>query len=346
MTKKKKIIISLIIIFVVFIITGLILGNKYYKKIFSANVNKTCFVYIPTNSTYKQVIDTLKANKVLIDSVSFKQLAEFKKYPEKIKSGKYKVEKGMNNNVLINMLKSGRQSPVKLTFNNIRTIEQFAGKVAKKIETDSASIIELLKDENFIEDLGFTKITILELFIPNTYEIYWNLSAKSFIERMKTEYDKFWNKDREEKANKIGLTKHEVSTLASIVQAEQSAHNNEKATIAGLYMNRIKIGMILQSDPTIIYALGDYTIKRVLIRHKDIDSPYNTYKYAGLPPGPINMPEISSIDAVLNYEKNEYLYMCAKEDFSGYHNFSTNSHQHGIYARKYQNALNRRKIWK
>ncbi len=346
MNRKKKILTTFAIIIVFILIAGAILGSKYYKKIFSANIKTTCFIFIPTNSTYQQVLDTLEKNQVLKNVHSFKQIAEFKDYPQRVKPGKYKFEEGMNNNTIVNILKSGRQSSIKFTFNNIRSLEQFAGKAAVKIEADSSSIIEYLKDETTVEDLGFNKASLISLFIPNTYELYWNSSAKSIVDRMKIEYDKFWNKEREDKANKIGLSKHEVSTLASIVQAEQSRHKDEKATIAGLYMNRIKKGMLLQSDPTIVYALGDFTINRVLNRHKEIDSPYNTYKYAGLPPGPINMPEISSIDAVLDYEKNDYLFMCAKEDFSGYHNFSTNSHQHSIYARRYQNALNRNKIWK
>lgn len=184
------------------------------------------------------------------------------------------------------------------------------------------------------------------MFIPNTYEFYWNISAKAFFKKMNTEYSKFWNPARLAKAKKIRMSPLEVSTLASIVQAEQSMHDDEKAKVAGLYINRLRKGMLLQSDPTVVYAIGNFSIRRVLNKDKEIDSPYNTYKYKGLPPAPINLPEISSIDAVLNYEKHSYIFMCAKEDFSGYHNFSKTHSQHMMYARRYQAALNKKKIWR
>ena len=342
---RKKIIYITLIITILILLFGGIYAYSVYKDIFKPNINKDTFLLIPSNSDYLQVLDSLKHTNTLEDINSFIKTAKLKKY-NKIRSGRYEFKKGMTNNEIVNILRSGRQTPVKLTFNNIRTINDFAGKISKQIEPDSASIVKLLNNENFINQLGFNKHDIISMFIPNTYEIYWNTSAEDFIKRMKKEYDRFWNDNRKEKAEQLNLTLKEVSILASIVQAEQQAHPDERAKVAGVYINRLKRGMLLQSDPTLIFASGDFTKKRVLNKDKEIDSPYNTYMYAGLPPGPINMPDISSIDAVLNYQHHNYIFMCAKEDFSGYHNFSTNARQHGIYARKYQQALNKKKIWK
>lgn len=343
--KKKVVITILLLIGIVGLVAGLY-AYSVYQDIFKTNVSKDAYLYIPTGADYDVLIDSLISLEAVTNINSFKKTALLKKYKEKIYPGRYKLKKGMLNSELVNMLRSGKQAPVKLTFNNIRTVEELASRVSKIIEADSSDIIELINDEAYIEKFGFNKKTIIGMFIPNTYEYYWNTSAKLFFEKMNAEYKKFWSKSRIEKAKKINLTKKEVSVLASIVQAEQREHNDEKAIIAGLYINRLQRGMLLQSDPTLIFASGDFTKKRVLNKDKEIESLYNTYKYTGLPPGPINMPEISSLDAVLNYNKNNYIFMCAKEDFSGYHNFATNVKQHGINARKYQNALNKKKIWK
>lgn len=342
---KKPIKVSLIILLII-IAVGVIYAYSVYRDIFKENISSEYYLLIPTNSSYEDVLDSLKVSEVLPDIGSFKKTASLKKYKDIIHPGRYKLEKGMTNNQLVNILRSGRQTPVRLTFNNIRTIYDLASKVSKVIEADSLSVIEYLHDEKYISQYGFDSKTIICMFIPNTYEFYWNTSAKKFIDKMKYEYDKYWSEDRVKKAESIGLSQKEVSILASIVQAEQRAHNDEKRRVAGLYINRLSRNMLLQSDPTLIFASGDFTKKRVLNKDKEIESPYNTYKYAGLPPGPINLPEISSLDAVLNYEKHNYIFMCAKEDFSGYHNFSTNAKQHGIYARRYQQALNKKKIWK
>ncbi len=340
---NKKTVSIIIITLVTIIIFVAIYSYSIYKDIFNENISKNSFLFIPTGANFNELTDSLQG--VTIDINSFKQTSTLKKFT-KVKPGRYKLTKGMTNNELVNLLRSGKQTPVKITFNNIRKVEELASKVSKLIEADSSEIINLLKDENFIEKYGFNEDDIIGMFIPNTYEFYWNTSAKLFIKKMNDEYKKFWNKERIEKVKKINLTKKEISVLASIVQAEQREHNDEKAIIAGLYINRLKRGMLLQSDPTLIFASGDFTKKRVLNKDKEIESPYNTYKYAGLPPAPINMPEISSIDAVLNYKKHNYIFMCAKEDFSGYHNFATNGLQHGINARKYQQALNKKRIWK
>ncbi len=330
------------------VIAGLI-AFSYYNKIYIDNTQimtgKKFYLYIPTGADYNNVIDSLTKYKVLKNKESFIWLSEKKKY-KKIRPGRYEITNGMSNNQLINMLRAGLQKPVKLTFNNIRTKEELAGKISKILEFDSLSLLNLLNNQDFLKPYNFTPETVISMFIPNTYEFYWNSSPESFFKKMNKEYKKFWTKERLAKAKKMNMSPLQISTLASIVQAEQSRHNDEKAKVAGLYINRLKKGMLLQSDPTIVYAIGDFSIRRILNKDKEIDSPYNTYKYKGLPPAPINLPEISSIDAVLNYEKHSYIYMCAKEDFSGYHNFSKTIAQHNIYARRYQRALNQKKIWR
>jgi len=313
----------------------------------SAQIKTYEIIFIPTGSNFEDVMDTLLSEKILKHEQSFLWLAELKKYKDKVKPGRYRILAGMNNNEVINLLRAGLQEPVSGTFTNIRTKEQLVSRVCKKLEADSIELTALLNNDQYLkENLGLTSETILTLFIPNTYEFNWNTSAKQFVERMQTEYKKFWTDERKKKTKAINLTQTQVSILASIVQAEQLQFPDERPTIARLYLNRMKIGMPLQSDPTVIYAIGDFTINRVLDKDKEIDSPYNTYQHTGLPPGPIYVPEISSIDAVLTYQKNNYLYMCAKEDFSGKHNFAKTLAEHNRNAQKYRNALNKEKVFR
>jgi UPF0755 protein len=290
-------------------------------------------------------LDSINKQDILINEKAFKWVAKKKNYPAFIKSGKYVFDKGMNTNVLVNMLKAGNQTPVTVTFNNLRFMEDLAGKVAKYIAPDSVMLISYLTSPAVIEKYGFNEHSFHAMFIPNTYEMYWTTTPGQFIERMNAEYKRFWNRQRMAKADSLGLTPVQVITLASIVQ-EETIKAEEKPIVAGLYLNRIKKGMLLQADPTIKYALGDFSIQRILTKQLGIDSPYNTYKFTGLPPGPINFPEISSIDAVLNADNNKYLYMCAKEDFSGYHNFAQTLSQHNANAERYRNALNVNKIYR
>ncbi len=238
------------------------------------------------------------------------------------------------------MLRSGAQTPVKITFNNVRTKAELAGKISKQTEADSLTVLNLLNDDTFLSGFGLTPITAISIFIPNTYEVYWNTPAKSLIKRMHNEYKKFWTKKRKQKAKKINLSPFEVSILASIVQAEQAKHNDEKPTIAGLYLNRIRKGMPLESCPTLIYAMGDFSISRVLTKDKEIDSPYNTYKYKGIPPGPIFMPDVSAIDAVLNAQKHKYLYFVANVKKFGYHKFAKTLSQHNSNRQEYVRWIN------
>lgn len=356
MAKKKKgkssfIIKVVIAVFLVIIIGGGIWAYDKYKMIYLPNVflgkNVKQYLYIPSGSSMKDVVNILYENGYVINKSSFEWLAEQKNYKNHVHPGRYLIKTGMSNNKLIDLLRSGEQEPIKLSFNSIRTKEQLARRIADQIEADSLSLVNLLKDNKFLQTkYNLTPENALTLFIPNTYEFYWNTSAEQFLDRMAKEYKVFWTEERKAKAKQIGLSQSEVTTLASIVQAEQSRHNDEKPVIAGLYINRLKKGMRLESDPTLVYALGDFSINRVLNVHKEVSSPYNTYRNSGLPPGPINLPDVSSIDAVLNYKKNDYIFMCAKEDFSGYHNFSNTLEQHNIHAHKYRTALNKRRILK
>ncbi len=333
----------IIIIFAFALIVAGIRGYQLYQYIFRENVKSGFVLYIPANATFKQVTDSLLLNDVLISPKAFKWISKKKDYPNSVKTGRYLLKKGMNTNQIVNMLKGGVQTPLDVTFNNVRTKEELAGKVGRYIIADSLSILNLFSDEKQIRESGFTPETYTAMFIPDTYEFYWTTNAEGFASRMKLEYDKFWNPGRREKAAELKLSPVEVSVLASIVQAE-TAKKEEMNRIAGLYINRLKRGQFLQADPTVKYAVGDFTLKRILNAHLEVDSPYNTYKHTGLPPGPINFPETSAIDAVLNYEKNNYLYMCAKEDFSGYHNFSSTLAGHNRNAAKYRAALDRNNI--
>jgi UPF0755 protein len=251
----------------------------------------------------------------------------------------------MNNNLLVNKLRNGQQDAVNVTFNNIRTFPELAGKVASYLEADSLSLLAEFSATENLDKFKFSNVTFPSMFIPNTYKFYWTATPSQFVERMHKEYEKFWNKERTDKAAALGLSQTEVSTLASIVQ-EETNKNEEKPIVAGLYINRLKRGILLQADPTIKFALNDFTLRRITSEMLLIESPFNTYKYAGLPPGLINFPEISSIDAVLNAKKHDYIYMCAKEDFSGYHNFAQSLAEHNRNAARYQAVLNKSKIWK
>lgn len=302
-------------------------------------------VLIPTGSGLDQVIDSLKAQGLVADEQSFRLLAERKKYGAKVKPGRYRVESGTSLNDLINKLRSGDQDPVRITFTNIRTLPELAGKVAKYIEADSMELIQAMRDPNTIERLGFRSETMISVFIPNTYEFWWTTTPEEFLERMAKEYKRYWTEERKAKAKAVGLSQAEVATLASIVQAE-TAKPDEAPVIAGVYLNRLRIGMPLQADPTLKFALGMDSLSRILTEDLKVASPYNTYTNAGLPPGPINMPEPRYIDAVLNAQKNDYLYFCARETLDGYSNFAKTYEQHLVNARRYQRALNERGIYR
>lgn len=343
MNKTKKLIWSIII---VVLLSGAIFGINLYSKLFKNNISDEAseYLYIPTGSSIDDVERIIKENKVLVNAETFKWVAQRLKY-KNIKPGKYKINKGMSNVELVRKLRAGDQEVVKLSFQNFRLMSDFVSYVGKQLECDSIELVNKLDSIDLIRKYGFNEENIFCMFIPNTYEFYWNTSATKFIEKMAEQYERFWTEERINKAKKIGLTKIEVSVLASIVDQEALV-NKEMKRIAGVYMNRINKGMKLEADPTVIFAIGDFNIKRVLNRMLSFDSPYNTYKYTGLPPGPICMPSIAAIDAVLSYEKHNYIYFCAKEDFSGYHNFASNIKDHQLNAKKFQLALSKRGIMK
>ncbi|MBK1441833.1 endolytic transglycosylase MltG [Parapedobacter sp. ISTM3] len=343
-TKKKGLFRLLLVIASVAAIIGIIFAYRFYKGFFAPNVTaETEYLYVYTHWDFEDVMTSIGELHIVDDTASFRWAANKMEYPDRIKPGKYKLEPGMNNRTLINKLGGGFQEPVKLRFENIRLKENFAAVLANHLEPDSIAFIDLLNNDSLATRYGFNRENFFSMFIPNTYELYWNTSATRFVERMHEEYQKFWNPARRAKAEKLNLTPQEVSVLASIVKGE-ALHTDEMPTIAGLYLNRLRKGMLLQADPTVIFANQDFTIRRVLYRHLRTDSPYNTYLYRGLPPGPIMMPSIAAIDAVLNYQQHDYLYMVAKEDFSGYHNFAVSQAEHSRNARKFQQALNERNI--
>ena len=324
------------------------IGWQVYKCVFGPGPrfeDGDRIVLIPTGSGLDQVIDSLKAQGLVADEQSFRLLADRKKYGAKVKPGRYRVKSGISLNGLINMLRSGEQEPVRITFNNIRTLPEFAAKVAPYIEADSLELIRAIRDPGTIEKLGLRPETMISLFIPDTYELWWTDTPAELIDRMATEYRRFWNPERQARGKAIGLGQGEVSTLASIVQAE-TAKPDEAPIIAGVYLNRLRINMPLQADPTLKFALGIDSLNRVLDRDKLVDSPFNTYTRTGLPPGPINMPEPRYIDAVLNPAKHDYLYFCARETLDGYSNFAKTYEQHLVNARRYQRALNERGIYR
>ncbi|WP_207425196.1 endolytic transglycosylase MltG [Pedobacter sp. SYSU D00535] len=341
LSKKTKFIIALAGVLVIAL--GITAFN-YYLRYFGPSVtDNEEYLYIRTGSTFDDVYQTIREKEMVKDTSVFLWAALNMDYPKAVKPGKYKLNPGMSNRRFINMLKAGNQEPVQLKFKNHRLKENFAGYISTLIEADSTSIINLLDSSAFVSKYGFTPDNVYAMFIPNSYEMYWNTSAEKFFKRMHEEYEKFWTSARLEKAKAIGMEPTQVSILAAIVDAE-ALHDDEMPTIAGLYMNRYKRGIKLQADPTVIFANKDFTIRRVLNRHLTKDSPYNTYVYAGLPPGPIMMPSINAIDAVLNHKKHNFIYMCAKEDFSGYHNFAVTVSEHQANARRFQQALNQRNI--
>lgn len=325
-------------------VAAIVLSGCGYVGMFTKPVvddDKT-IVYIHTGQDYASFLDSLGETGLINPYANFRSAAKTFDYQESFKPGRYRLKKGMTAVDVVKHLRSGNREPVKFSFHYVRTPEALAGKVAAKLEVDSARLAGLLRDAGFTEGkFGFSTEEIPAMFIPNTYEIHWNITAEQFCERMKKEYDTFWNRERKDKAKALGLSQTEVSTLASLVQAEQSRIKDEWPVIAGLYLNRLNKGMLLQADPTVVFANNDFTIKRVLDRHLAIDSPYNTYRYAGLPPGPINMPEPDVIDAVLDADNNDYIYMCAKDDLSGRHNFAVTLAEHNRNAAAYHAALRR-----
>jgi len=304
---------------------------------------KKAYLCVPDSSSFNDVTRILGKEANVINMSAFKQVAGLLHYGEKIRSGRYALKSGMNNFQLIRVLRSGKQTPVRLTFNNIRTKQQLAARLGSELMADSTSILKLMNDTAFLNSYHLNPNTSISLFIPNTYEVFWNINAKALFERMDKEYNKFWTEERKAKAAAIPLTPTQVTTLASIVE-EETNNKTDRPKVAGLYINRLKSGMPLQADPTIKFALNDFSIKRVLFGHLRTNSPYNTYKNIGLPPGPIRVATPNGIDAVLNYTHHNYIYMCASETLNGEHKFAATWAEHQVNAKKYRDELNRREI--
>lgn len=339
---RKNILLSVVILIVVVCIVLI------YRALFGVNIRPLqgeAVLYITTGSDYSRVLDTLTANLDIRNIRIFNWISGKKKYPQLIKPGRYVIKDAITYNRIINILRSGRQTPVNVTFNNVRYLSDLARRIDGQIEADSASIMDFLTRTENYNDEGFTRDNVISVFIPNTYEFFWNTDAEELYARMLREYNSFWNEERQAKAEALNLTRTEVSILASIID-DEVAKADEKPRIAGVYLNRIRRGIPLQACPTIKFALNDFTITRVLNEHLTVDSPYNTYKNRGFPPGPIGCPTIEGIDAVLNAEKHDYLYFAAKADFSGYHNFSRTLTEHNRYAAEYQRELNKRRIYR
>ncbi|MHC1775511.1 MAG: endolytic transglycosylase MltG [Lentimicrobium sp.] len=341
----RVILLFLLIITLIILVAGFFLYEAIYKPNVYTGESESAYFTIPTGSNFDSVKKQLYIHGLIIHRKSFELVARLKKYDQMVKPGRYKLTSDLGNFQLVNILRGGKQEPVMVIFNNIRTPDQLASRISKQIEADSLSIIRLLNDSAYLDSLGVTKTSLFTIIIPDSYEFYWNTNARAFISRMKTESEKFWNSDRTEKLKALNLNRHEVITLASIVEKETNK-NDEKPRVAGVYLNRLTKGWLLEADPTLVFAHGDFEMRRVLNVHKQIESPYNTYKHTGLPPGPICLPSIASIDAVLNREKHDYMFFCAREDFSGYHNFARGIEQHNLNAWKYQQALNRKNIYK
>ncbi len=332
-----------LIFFLLFSVLLISFGYYTYQIVYTPNVlvgKQAKPLFIPRGATFKDVQALLHEGDYVQDLISFSFIAKMMNYDTQVKSGRYVLRPDLSNVEAVRLLRAGVQDPVNITFNNVRLVSDLGEKITRNLNMTSAEFEDALSRFVQTNRHGFNQHNILSMFIPNTYEVYYNTSPDELVERMHQEFERFWNEERRRKAETIGLTPIEVSVLASIVQAE-SVKRDEAPIIAGLYLNRLRGDIPLQADPTLVFAVGDFTLKRVLNEHKEIDSPYNTYRNRGLPPGPVNMPEIFALDAVLNYTKSNYLYMCAKEDFSGRHNFTHSYREHLNNAQRYQRALTR-----
>lgn len=337
---KKSLLILFLAVVVITVIGGF--GIRGYRYRYSSAVVKDTLVKVYLGVTFDELMLSMESGGVVENGQ--KVIAFANDYERNgVKVGNYALKAGMTYRQLFNALYFGNQTPVRMTFNNVRTLDRLAGRLSRYTLADSAQFLALFKDKEFVDSLGFNYKTLPGMFLPNTYEIYWTETPKEIALRMKKQYDDFWTKERLDKAKNLGLSQNEVSTIASIV-IEETKQKAEMTDVAGVYINRIKIGMPLQADPTVKFALNDFAIKRILNKHLEVNSPYNTYKNQGLPPGPIAIVDGEVVDAVLNYKGHDYLYFCAKEDFSGSHAFAKNLSDHNKNAARYHNELNRRKI--
>lgn len=343
MNKKKRN--RLWTILVIIVLIGATGAGMTYYYFFSRQfrISKTDYIYIDKDDNIDSVYTKLTKTGSPKNLFGFRFLAERNDYANQIRTGRYAVKPQDNMYYMYHRLSKGYQTPINLTIPSVRTTGRLLRTVGRQLMIDSLDIAKLADDSVYCAQMGYSKETLPALFIPNTYEVYWDMSADEFIKRMQKEHNAFWNNERRSKAKEIGFTPEEVATLASIVE-EETANNPEKPMVAGLYINRLHQGMMLQADPTVKFGLQDFGLKRILLVHLKSDSPYNTYKHIGLPPGPIRIPSIQGLESVLNYAKHDFIYMCAKEDFSGTHNFAATWPEHLANARRYQKELNRRQI--
>lgn len=340
--KKKSILIWITgILLLVIVSTGIYAGSILFRPF---SLPETVYIYIDGQKKQEDVVTQLREKELLPSEKIFRLLAERMDYPNKMKTGRYAISDGMTMVDVIRLLRSGKQAPVDLTFNNMRTVENLAGRISQQLMMDSLTLLNALENSANAQKYGFNDKTFVSMFIPNTYEVYWDTSVENLLNRMKKEYNAFWNESRRDKAKNLGMTPVEVSILASIVE-EEATYADEYPAVAGLYLNRLTKGMRLEADPTVKFAVGDFSLRRILYKHLEVESPYNTYKNTGLPPGPIRIPSIRAIDGTLSPQKHDYLFMCAKEDLSGRHNFATTLAQHARNARAYQQALNEKRIF-
>lgn len=320
----------------------------FYQLFFASNFlvgqDKKRILYIPYQADFKTVKDSLEKNKLVHDFMAFAFVSRLTGYREKVRPGAYEITPNEGNWSLLKRLKTGRQTPIKLTFNTIRTKEQLAERLSARLALSESDLLAEMEKTAKNPEWQTDSFNIISFFIPDTYEVYWTISAEDLLQKMKKAYDRFWNDSRMAKAAKLGISPKQAMILASIAQSETNK-TDEMPRVAGVYLNRLKIDMPLQADPTVVFAVGDFEIKRVLSGHKNVDSPYNTYKYNGLPPGPIAIPSQQAVDAVLNAETHDFLFFCAKEDFSGYHRFTKDFTEHLKNARVYQAALNKAGIY-
>ena len=342
MAKKRKALRwALGLFFILLILAGFALWGVFGPN--TGDFKEDDYLYVRTGSTYADVRSSLKDDGFVKNIESYDVVARRANYPAMVKAGKYKIRRGMSNYNIVRMLRNGKQVPVKLVVNKLRTEQDLVNLISKNLEADSNELKALLNDNNFLDSFGLKDETAMAAIMPDTYEFWWNTRAKKAYSKIAKYYTEYWNEDRKQKADQKSMTPAEVVIMASIVEEETNKHD-EKGNIASVYMNRIKNGMPLQADPTVKFAVNNFALRRIagdMLRHP---SPYNTYVHKGLPPGPICTPSKRSIEAVLNAPATDYIYFCAKEDFSGYHRFASNYNEHMRNARLYQRALNERNI--
>ena len=334
----KKIFLPLLLLLLAMAGVGFWLYDAFYGN--CVKERHSLFVY--ASYPYEQVADSV--DQYIGKKWAYDLYAKRLELDKSLKAGHYVLEEGMSVIEVVRMLKLGLQTPVNVTMNNVKTPAYLAGKLSRQLHADSVELVKVLTDKQLAQKLGFSSpLTMFSIFIPNTYEFYWTVKPEDLVDRMYTEYKRFWNGERDKKRERSGLNRVEVSTLASIVY-EETRKVDEMPRVAGVYVNRLKQGIPLQADPTIKYAMQDFGLRRILYRHLKYESPYNTYLNRGLPPSPICMPSIEAIDAVLNFEKHDYIFFCARPTFDGYHNFARTLKEHNANARAYQAELNKRKI--